>query len=217
MIAKITKFRILLLATVCLSCSQQNLRQTSVQSHVIYLHGQIVENYGRHPFSEQYGFYELDSILSSLEQSHTKVYCSIRPASTVPEDYALIVSNQIDSLLSEGVPPNSITVVGASKGAIIASFVSSRRDTPINYVLLAGNNDFQEANNDWVFHGQVLTIFDPSDQIAGKNYNYWQQRSEATKFKQVELMLGLGHGFIYRPLPDWIEPTNQWISEQKAF
>ena len=53
------------------------------------------------------------------------------------------------------VKPENITVIGASKGAIIASNISNINKNPINYVLLAGNNDYQEEHNNWLFHVTV--------------------------------------------------------------
>ena len=30
------------------------------------------------------------------------------------------------------------------------------------------------------------------------------------QFKEVELNTGLGHGIVFRPLKEWIEPTKDW-------
>jgi len=109
-----------------------------------------------------------------------------------------------------------ITVIGASKGAIIGSNVSDLNVHQINYVFLAGNNEYQELNNDWKFHGQVLCIYDLSDGIAGKNYNYWKEKENySTKFEQLEIKTNMGHGFLYKPLNVWTEPTKKWILNQK--
>jgi len=70
-------------------------------------------------------------------------------------------------------------------------------------------------NNEWKFHGQVLCIYDLSDTIAGKNYDYWENKENfTTKFEQIELKTNLGHDFIYKPLSVWVEPTQKWILNQ---
>jgi len=158
----------------------------------------------------------LDSIISSLKVENAIVHFEIRTSNVDAKMYAIKISKQIDSLIKLDVNPIDITVIGASKGAIIASTISSLNSNAINYVFLAGNNDYQEINNDWKFHGQVLCIYDSSDDIAGKNYDYWKSKENyTTKFEQIELKTNLGHGFLYKPLNVWIEPTKNWIFKQR--
>ncbi|PRD56132.1 hypothetical protein [Sphingobacterium gobiense] len=140
----------------------------------------------------------------------------MRTTNVDPEIYADKISRQIDSLIGLGLQPRDITVVGASKGAIIASHTSSMNRHSVNYVFLAGNNDYQEQNNNWRFHGQILSIFDSSDDIAGKSYQYWKDKDNyTTTFEEIKLNTGLSHGFLYKPLKEWVEPTKKWITKQK--
>jgi hypothetical protein len=30
--------------------------------------------------------------------------------------------------------------------------------------------------------------------------------------REIVLRTGLGHGFIYRPLPEWVNPAVEWIT-----
>lgn len=183
--------------------------------HIFYIHGRIIEIQGRNAYSEDFGKYEFDSIVSAIKVNKSIVHYEIRTTNVDPKEYAIHVSKKIDSLINNGVKPIDITIVGASKGAIIASNISSLNTNPINYVLLAGNNDYQETNNDWKFHGQVLCIYDLSDGIAGKNYSYWKIRENyTTKFEQLEIQTNLGHGFLYKPLSVWTEPAKKWILQQ---
>jgi hypothetical protein len=180
--------------------------------HIFYLHGRIIEQQSKNAVSEQFGKYELDSIIAALKVENGIVHAEIRKSNVDYKLYAIKVSKQIDELLESGVEAKNITVIGASKGAIIACNISSLNTNAINYVFLAGNNDYQEMNNDWKFHGQVLCIYDLSDDIAGKNYDYWKAKENfTTKFEQIELKTNLGHGFLYKPLNVWIEPTKKWI------
>ncbi|PRD46140.1 hypothetical protein C5745_17110 [Sphingobacterium haloxyli] len=195
---------------------QKASAQLSAQKHIVYLHGKIIEDQGREAISEAFGKYELDSILAAFKAINAVVYCEIRNTNADPKRYAKRVSKQIDSLIAIGVRPKNITIVGASKGAIIASHISSFNTHLINYVFLAGNNAYQEQNNNWKFHGQVLSIFDASDDIAGKSYQYWKDKDNyTTTFEEIELNTGLGHGFLYKPLTEWMEPTKKWIAKQK--
>lgn len=179
--------------------------------YIIYLHGRIVELQGKAAFSEEHGKYELDSILDALKEDNAKVYCELRPENTEVPAYAQKLSRTIDSMIRSGIMPDKITVIGASKGAIIAATTSDLNQQPINYVLMGGNNSKMEQQNDWHFHGRILCIYDPSDTIAGKNYDYWKVNSpEAVAFEQIELNKKLGHGFLYRPLPAWTVPAQKW-------
>lgn len=121
----------------------------------------------------------------------------------------------IDSMVGTGIAPQAISVIGASKGALIAATTSSINPQPVNYVLMGGNNTTIEQQNDWHFHGRILCIYDPSDTIAGKNYDYWKARSPETKaFEQLELSEKLGHGFLYHPLPSWTVPALKWARNE---
>ncbi|MBC8882911.1 hypothetical protein H9X57_04550 [Flavobacterium piscinae] len=186
------------------------------KKYIYYLHGRIIEIQGKNAISEEYGKYEFDSIVMALSAPNHVVIAEVRTENVVYNDYANKVSKEIDSLITTGVQPTDITIIGASKGAIIASHISNKNLNPVNYVLLAGNNGYQEQNNDWKFHGQVLCIYDLSDSIAGKNYNYWKNKENYTnKFEQIELKTHLGHEFLYKPIKEWIEPTRKWILKQE--
>jgi hypothetical protein len=208
---KLKFFIFFLIAITFNNCSAQ-----LPTKHIFYIHGRIIEEQGKNAYSEKYGKYELDSIISSLKVENAIVHFEIRTSNVDAKMYAIKISKQIDSLIKLDVNPIDITVIGASKGAIIASTISSLNSNAINYVFLAGNNDYQEINNDWKFHGQVLCIYDSSDDIAGKNYDYWKSKENyTTKFEQIELKTNLGHGFLYKPLNVWIEPTKNWIFKQR--
>lgn len=186
------------------------------KKYIYYLHGRIIEIQGKDAVSEEYGKYEFDSIVMALSGKDNIVIAEVRTENVGYTDYAYKISKEVDSLVKMGVESVNITIIGASKGAIIASHISDRNLNPVNYVFLAGNNDYQEKNNDWKFHGQVLCIYDLSDTIAGANYDYWKNRENYTKkFEQIELKTNLGHGFLYKPLMEWIEPTRRWILNQK--
>lgn len=192
------------------------LKNQNKKKQIFYIHGRIIEQQGKAAYSEVFGKYELDGIISALEFENTVVHCDIRNENVDPRPYAIKISSQIDSLINLGIKPRDITVIGASKGAIIASNVSDLNLNPINYVMLAGNNDYQETNNKWKFHGQVLCIYDLSDDIAGKNYDYWKNNENyTTKFEQLELKTNLGHGFLYKPLKAWVEPAKKWVLTQR--
>ena len=206
---------ILLLSIILFSWNSKPYKQVN-KKHIFYIHGRIIEIQGKNAVSEEFGKYEFDSIIEAIKVDNSIVHAEIRNTNVDVKEYAHYISKQIDSLIKTGVQPTDITVIGASKGAIIASNISDLNTNTINYVLLAGNNDYQEANNDWEFHGQVLGIYDTSDKIAGKKYNHWKnKKNHTTKFEQLELKTNSGHGFLYKPSKEWTQPTKKWITSQR--
>jgi len=194
-----------------IGCNSVKNKQTK---HIYYLHGRIIEMQGKDAYSEDFGKYEIDSIIEAVKVENAIIHCDIRNYDADVRVYATKVSAEIDSLVNAGVKRSDITVIGASKGAIIACNISDMNLNDINYVFLAGNNDYQEKNNDWKFHGKVLCIYDLSDDVAGKDYSYWKQKENFTSgFEQIEIKTQLGHGFLYKPMDDWVIPVRKWIMQ----
>ena len=167
---------------------------------------------GMNAVSEEFGAYRYQEIIDSLESTGAEIYNEIRTEETDFDGFSKRVSRQIDSLISKGVNPGDITVIGASKGAVMAMHISDINDNPVNYILLGANNDYIERENDWNLHGNVLGIYEKSDSLAGKNYQYWIDKSDrASQFEQLEINTGLGHGFLYSPLKEWLDPAKKWM------
>lgn len=186
------------------------------KSYIFYLHGRIVEIGGERAKSEQYGYYEYKKILKALRDSGSVVISEARKGNIVPTKYAIKVKSQIDSLLSYGIPPENITVIGASKGAGIAVLLSNLlKNTRMNFVLLAICNErmglYWKKNNIKLW-GRVLHIYDYNDSIAGSCKNIIQSLKSKglTEFKEIETKTGLGHGLLFKPLKDWLSPAIQW-------
>ena len=210
---KIISLLILSLFALQIGCSSNTQNENK---YIYYLHGRIIEIQGKNAISEEYGKYEFDNIVNVFKDSNSIVIAGVRTENVDYLQYANKVSKEIDSLVKLGIKSKNITVIGASKGAIIASNISNINSNPINYVFLAGNNDYQEEHNDWKFHGQVLCFYDDSDNIAGKNYDYWKNKPNyTTKFEQIKIDKKLGHGFLYKPYKEWVEPTKKWIFSQE--
>lgn len=210
------KFKLLIILPIIFLFVGCKTNIKNQKKHIYYLHGRIIEIQGKNAVSEEFGKYEFDNIINALKVDNSEVIAEVRKGNVDYLEYANKVSTQIDSLINSGVKPKNITIIGASKGAIIASNISNINSNPINYVFLGGNNDYQEEHNDWKFHGQVLCIYDDSDKIAGKSYDYWKNKSNfTTKFEQVKIGKNLDHGFLYKPYKEWIEPTKKWILLQE--
>ncbi|MCI0436338.1 MAG: alpha/beta hydrolase [Gemmatimonadetes bacterium] len=179
--------------------------------YLFYLHGQIVENQGPSAVSPDYGPYEYDAIVRTFADSGFIVISEVRAADTDPQTYADSIMRQVRRLLGLGVPPAGVTVVGASKGGVIAMLASTGLDVAgVRFVLLANCNDAMRSRFTIRLHGDVLSIYDASDTIGQSCTSIFQDSPGPGRRQEVRLDTRLGHGFIFRPLAEWVGPAVAW-------
>ncbi len=183
------------------------------QRYMFYLHGKIIEDQGILAISPDYGEYEYEAILDALSGHGFIVISEQRPKDTDSIAYAKRVKQQVQTLLEAGVPARNITVVGASKGAWIAVFVSHLLENDkVNFVIMGLCHPDAVAyfiHDQIVLHGNVLSIYDSVDQYAGSCQEYFSF-SELTNSDEIVLEIGTGHGILYQPLDAWVLPTVEW-------
>ena len=181
--------------------------------YLFYLHGRIVETGGVRPTSPRHGVYEYEQILRTLAARGFRVVSEPRPADTVHFEYARKVAAQIGRLLKAGVPARNVTVVGASKGGAIAVFASTLlRNRDVNFVVLAGCGDsgpYREHKVD--LHGRVLSIYD-ADDLGVSCARFYKQSTGLKQSGEIEVKLGVGHGLLYRPFKEWVDPAVEWAN-----
>ena len=187
--------------------------------YLFYLHGRIIEDQGIPAISPEYGEYKYADILSALQSHGFVVISERRPKDTDVELYAGGLIDQVESLVDSGVPPSSITVVGASKGASIAVIVSNLvHNSDLNYVLLGSCNP--DMVRDWVaagrtLNGNVMSIYDfADDEFSGSCQDLFtlSEGRGLGRHEEIVLQVGAGHGVLYQPLDEWILPTVQWAN-----
>jgi hypothetical protein len=176
-----------------------------------YLHGKIVEDLGPRGISPRYGAYDYPGIIDALRREGLEVVSEVRPRDTDPSAYADKVVADIRKKIRSGVPAASITVAGASKGAVIASLVSTRlKQDNVRYVLMANCNDWLIREMDPRLTGEILSIYEASDDIGGSCRKVVERSPALKRFEEVRLETGLGHGIVYRPLASWVRPAVAW-------
>ncbi len=183
--------------------------------YLFYLHGLIVEEAGIRPKSEEHGYYEYQLILEELVREEFIVISEARKKGTEIMSYAENIASQIKTLLANKVPPGNITVVGASRGGVISAYVSTiLREKEINFVILAGLFEKFLPDENLKLYGNVLSIHDRSDKQSITPELYFQRSEGLGKFKAITLNLDIGHGLIYRPYREWIDPMLEWVKGQ---
>ncbi len=177
--------------------------------YLFYLHGRIVEQ-GRRPTSPQYGVYEYDQILDTFRQNGFVVISEQRKRGTDVEQYGRRVAAEIKQLLKAGVSPTQITIVGVSQGSMMTMLASTYLgNREVNFVIIAGcsaDEGFLKLVN---LHGHVLSIYERSDQ-AGSCEKFRADATGLSEYKEIELNTNLRHGFIYKPMKEWIDPVVEW-------
>lgn len=204
---------ILLLGSIALSsCAGAATGQERDEAlYFYYLHGRIVEDLGPRGVSPRWGAYDYPGIISALERAGLRVVSEVRPKDTDPSAYADKIVADVQARIRSGVAAERITVAGASKGSVIASLVSTRlRQPKIRYVLLANCNDWLIREIDPRLTGEVLSIYEASDEIGGTCEPLVKRSPGVKSFSEVRLETGLGHGIVYRPLEQWLAPAIAW-------
>ncbi|MGW8193112.1 MAG: alpha/beta hydrolase [Desulforhopalus sp.] len=183
--------------------------------YLFYLHGLIVEMAGTRPKSEEHGYYEYDLILKELARTGCIVISEVREKNTQIEAYAEKIANQIKQLVQKGVPAANIIVVGASKGGIIAAYVSNGlQDKEVNYLILAGLFEKCLVDADLKLYGKVLSIHDRADSQSMTPEIYFDRSKGLGNFQKIVLNLDIGHGLIYRPYREWLDPMLTWLDNK---
>ncbi|WP_181956156.1 serine hydrolase domain-containing protein [Dyadobacter frigoris] len=167
----------------------------------------------KHP---DYGIAEYHEILDYYTKENFVVISEKRPPNTDAKTYALKVTMQIDSLLTKGVKAGLITVIGTSKGGYIAQFVSCTiKNKDINYVFIgscAEEDIIKIPENN--FSGNILSIYEKSDSIGQSCENVkLKSGNTVSRFEEIELNTGLKHGFLFKALPEWLEPSAKWAKQ----
>lgn len=188
--------------------------------HVIYLHGRIVQvEQSSRPQHPEYGYYEVEKILETFRDRGFVVIGEIRPKSATVSDSAERVVEQVRQLLESGVPADHVAVVGGSMGAAIALVASARLQNPdVRFSVLGTclSNSVQRlvANEGKGPVGHILAIREATDELTGSCPPWKDDRDSSSPLVAREIVLetGLRHGFLYRPIPAWVNPVVEWAN-----
>lgn len=219
------------LATVLLGCACLLLPTTSnaEQVHdqfparidpsgryVIYSHNLIGEGDDPRPVSPQFGVYEFQKIKRALfEGGGFNLIAYQRKKNVEFEIHVKQLETWVRQLLSAGVAPTRITLVGFSRGGQITAYAASRLNSlGINTAILAicSHGDFDVSPDPpIVLGGNFLSIYETSDQYG--SCSQLAARSHLKAFKEVAISTGKAHGAFFEPRPEWIVPLRAWIAE----
>ena len=194
-----------------LSCISKNTNDR----FIFFFHNRFLEEHRLNELHPEYGRSQYKEILTEFEKSGLKVISEKRNGNVNAREYAIRIVNKIDSLINNGIEPEKITIVGTSKGGYIAQYVSTLANNPaLNFVFVASfRNDDLENIPEINFCGNILNIFEKTDTFGMSAIQRKENSTcEIKNFKEIELHTGMGHGFLFKPLKEWIEPTIKWAN-----
>jgi len=187
-------------------------RFVHAQHYVFFLHNKFIEENFLNDSHPEYGKAEYFQIVSAFKRRGLTVISEIRPRNTDVHDYAAKVAGQIDSLLQNGAKASHITVIGTSKGGYIAQYTSSLLKNPeVNYVFIGSCDEEDVAKKpDINFSGNILSIYEKSDTPHSCQNMKTKSENAVGRFEEIELNTGLKHGFLFKAMPEWIDPASKW-------
>ena len=180
--------------------------------YLIYISGFIVEVGDTRPTSPNFGVYEYDQILETFRRGGFVVISEARKQSPEIEPHAHTVAARIRKLLDAGVPARNITVVGASQGAWIGMLVSTYlKNRGLNFVMIGACGADESFLERVDLHGNVLFIAERTERYPiSKCQRFRDDATGVGESKFVETKTGERHGFLYRPIREWVDPTIEW-------
>lgn len=193
------------------SCSAQNEK-----NYIFFLHQRFLENHSLEDVHPEYGKAEYPEIIQAFEKEGFEVMSEKRGGDVNAREYASKIVNQIDSLLLKGVAPSNITVIGTSKGGYIAQYVSTLSENPdLNFVFIGSYRDSDIEHIPQInFCGNILTIYEKSDEYGVSAVRRKETSNlRINHFKEIELSTGMGHGFLFKALNEWIAPSVKWAKQ----
>lgn len=184
--------------------------------YLFFLHNAYLEMFGPESAHKEYGKVEYAQVLDYFRKQGFVVMSEIRARGTDGEAYSVKIAGQIDSLLHAGAMAEDITVVGTSKGGYIAQLVCGKVHNPrVSYVFI-GSCDGQIGIEGVIYTGRVLSVFESSDGVGRSCKGIkTEEKNRLTEYREIELNTGLKHGFLFKALPEWMEPTARWARHEK--
>jgi len=187
------------------------VKPSPTNHYLFYLHEGDLEDVG--PDDKQVQNYE--KMIKLWTEQGFLVFSEHRDIVEVAS-YARKISDQVNLLIQRGVPARNISVVGYSKGSLIAQSVAERIENPaVNFVLLAGCADSLPLGKNG-FQGRVLSIIDSGDNVFQSCNKKLGKKRDGLDFKEISLNSGLGHNLFRVPREKytklWQSPLREWLA-----
>jgi hypothetical protein len=183
--------------------------------YLFYLHGRIIEVQGPEAVSPVFGRYEYQRILDAFADRGFVVVAEVRKDGAGRE-FAEATAGQVRRLLEAGVPARHVTVVGFSKGGVLALGVAELVGSKgVGYAILAGCR----SDPGWIaglgpaLRGRFLSLRDRSDRFSTSCQPLFDAAPDVRETREHVFDTGLDHGLFYRPREDWVDRVARWAMD----
>lgn len=167
---------------------------------------------------EKYVFYShgFGGVTSTVKQALSDPAYNLivyeRTPNTDQFRFAVYLAAQITELISRGVKPENITLLGFSDGGVISILASYElKNDNINVIIMAGCAGIVKVITDIVVYGHIYSIYDIEDKLAGSCQFLIDRKKHNKTFIERTINTGDGHIAFRTPLEAWIVPVKQWI------
>ncbi len=92
---------------------------------------------------------------------------------------------------------------------------SMLQNKDMNFVFISGCTHQILQKYDVDFWGNVLTIYDEKDESVGTCQKFFEVSTGLNRYKEIKLTVGTGHGILYRPIKEWVDPVVKWAKGQR--
>lgn len=134
-----------------------------------------------------------------------------------PLAHAHRVANHVRLMMRQGVPPESISVVGFGPSSAVAtlasSFIGHRR---ISYVLLGRCDVLLKSQYRFRMSGRVLGVRDADDPASHSCRPLWGQSPKVTDRRDMVLHTGYGAALFDQPRAAWVQPVAAWGRDSRV-
>jgi hypothetical protein len=202
---------------MAISLGSTAFAQSPGDNYMIFLHNRYLENHKLDDPHSEYGLCEYAEIIASFRESGFIVLSELRPAEASVQLYAEKTASQVDSLMALGVSADHITIIGTSKGGYMAQYASTRLANPdLNFVFIGCYRDADLRSMPSIqWCGNILSIYEKSDPNGVPAAARAKASSlKVTRFAEVGLQTGRQHGFLYKALPEWLDPCKHWARRE---
>jgi alpha/beta superfamily hydrolase len=124
------------------------------------------------------------------------------------------LSNDVQKLISFGVKPQNISLVGFSRGGEITILASNNLQNPdVNIILLASCASFMKNKELFKVYGKIFSIYETSDMVGSCQFLI-NQSTNVSSFNEISISTGKEHGAFFKPISEWIKPVKKWLGDK---
>ncbi len=194
---------------MCLAMSTAASARTD-RDLVIYLHNAWYEKHKDGTPHPKFGVYHLRDIHKALGKG-VDFRAPEREADADPTEAAKDLVALIRTELAAGRKPSAVKVIGASKGGVIGMLASTMLAEPdVRWVIIGGCSPGPLKSFAPKLTGQILSIYEASDTVAGPCPDKKALLAATTRFMQIRVETGLDHGFLFSADTAWVTPATDW-------